>query len=289
MGFDAAGAAAAGRGADERVLPARPRRSSGRSPGRAAIVRPADRDRRRPGRSPSIWRSAPTACAFARPGAGDRPAGRLARGVRGRRSTQGEPRLRRGAACHSGRTSAGTPRSTSWRRAEARSRIRSMLRPRPGLSARLSDMLDCGLLGAIFPEFEKIHCRVIRDFYHKYTVDEHTLLTIRDARVAVASGEREPRAFRLDPQRSPRARAPDARPALPRRRQVARRRARPPRASRLAGPMLARLRLPEHDRQAVEFLIAHHLAMSQRGVPPRLRRPRHGRRSSPRSSATKSF
>ncbi len=40
-------------------------------------------------------------------------------------------------------------------------------------------MLECGLLGAIFPEFEKIHCRVIRDFYHKYTVDEHTLLTIR--------------------------------------------------------------------------------------------------------------
>ena len=50
----------------------------------------------------------------------------------------------------------------------------------PGLYARLSEMHDCGLLNQIFPEFEKIHCRVIRDFYHRYTVDEHTLLTIRD-------------------------------------------------------------------------------------------------------------
>ena len=52
--------------------------------------------------------------------------------------------------------------------------------PRPGLYARLSEMHDCGLLGRIFPEFERIHCRVIRDFYHRYTVDEHTLLTIRN-------------------------------------------------------------------------------------------------------------
>src|SRR5436190_18958398 len=40
-------------------------------------------------------------------------------------------------------------------------------------------MHDCGLLGRLVPPFETITCRVIRDFYHKYTVDEHTLLTIR--------------------------------------------------------------------------------------------------------------
>src|SRR4029453_11333624 len=28
--------------------------------------------------------------------------------------------------------------------------------------------------------FQRIYCRVVRDFYHKYTVDEHTLLTIRN-------------------------------------------------------------------------------------------------------------
>lgn len=55
----------------------------------------------------------------------------------------------------------------------------AMLRPRPGLYARLSDLHDCGLLGRMLPEFQAISGRVTRDFYHKYTVDEHTLLAIR--------------------------------------------------------------------------------------------------------------
>jgi [protein-PII] uridylyltransferase len=54
------------------------------------------------------------------------------------------------------------------------------LKPRPGLYARLSQMHDCGLLGRVFPEFQSISWRVVRDFYHKYTVDEHTLLTLRN-------------------------------------------------------------------------------------------------------------
>ncbi len=54
------------------------------------------------------------------------------------------------------------------------------LKPRQGLYARLSEMHDSGLLGQMFPEFKAINCRVVRDFYHKYTVDEHTLLTIRN-------------------------------------------------------------------------------------------------------------
>ena len=41
-------------------------------------------------------------------------------------------------------------------------------------------MHDSGLLGQMIPEFKAINCRVVRDFYHKYTVDEHTLLTIRN-------------------------------------------------------------------------------------------------------------
>jgi [protein-PII] uridylyltransferase len=58
--------------------------------------------------------------------------------------------------------------------------VRDLLRPRPGLYSDLSELHDAGLLGRIFPEFDAIHCRVIRDFYHKYTVDEHTLLTLRN-------------------------------------------------------------------------------------------------------------
>jgi [protein-PII] uridylyltransferase len=60
-----------------------------------------------------------------------------------------------------------------------RLQLLKLLRPRRGLYARLSEMHDSGLLNRIFPEFAKINCRVVRDFYHKYTVDEHTLLAIR--------------------------------------------------------------------------------------------------------------
>ncbi|MEQ1759045.1 MAG: HD domain-containing protein [Vicinamibacterales bacterium] len=63
---------------------------------------------------------------------------------------------------------------------EDRAALLRFLTPRVGLYARLSEMHDCGLLGRIFPEFQAISWRVVRDFYHKYTVDEHTLLTIRN-------------------------------------------------------------------------------------------------------------
>lgn len=56
----------------------------------------------------------------------------------------------------------------------------ALLQPRAGLYDRLSEMHEAGLLGQIMPEFKRIDCRVVRDFYHKYTVDEHTLLTIRN-------------------------------------------------------------------------------------------------------------
>ena len=64
--------------------------------------------------------------------------------------------------------------------AQDRGALLRFLKPRPGLYARLSQMHDCGLLGRVFPEFQAISWRVVRDFYHKYTVDEHTLLTIRN-------------------------------------------------------------------------------------------------------------
>ncbi|HTM25905.1 MAG TPA: HD domain-containing protein [Vicinamibacterales bacterium] len=75
--------------------------------------------------------------------------------------------------------------------ARHRAALLRFLAPRQGLYARLSEMHDCGLLGRIIPPFQAITCRVIRDFYHKYTVDEHTLQAIRNLeRLAVES---EPR------------------------------------------------------------------------------------------------
>jgi [protein-PII] uridylyltransferase len=40
-------------------------------------------------------------------------------------------------------------------------------------------MHEAGVLTAIFPEWKRIECLVVRDFYHRYTVDEHTLLAIK--------------------------------------------------------------------------------------------------------------
>jgi [protein-PII] uridylyltransferase len=64
--------------------------------------------------------------------------------------------------------------------ADHREALLRLLAPRTGLYARLSEMHDCGLLGRLVPPFQAITCRVVRDFYHKYTVDEHTLLTVRN-------------------------------------------------------------------------------------------------------------
>ena len=64
--------------------------------------------------------------------------------------------------------------------ADDRMSLLALLKPKQGLYARLSEMHDCGLLGRVFPEFQAVSWRVVRDFYHKYTVDEHTLLTIRN-------------------------------------------------------------------------------------------------------------
>src|SRR4029453_1027323 len=73
-----------------------------------------------------------------------------------------------------------------------RDALLALLKPRPGLYARLSEMHDNGMLGQMLPEFKAISCRVVRDFYHKYTVDEHTLLTIRNLeRLLEARPERE--------------------------------------------------------------------------------------------------
>ncbi len=43
----------------------------------------------------------------------------------------------------------------------------------------LQTMRDTGILFALFPDYELVDCLVIRDFYHRYTVDEHTFITIK--------------------------------------------------------------------------------------------------------------
>src|SRR6185295_15281096 len=58
--------------------------------------------------------------------------------------------------------------------------VLDMMKDRKGIYNALLTMHEAGLLGRIFPDFEEIRCRVIRDFFHKYTVDEHSLIAIRN-------------------------------------------------------------------------------------------------------------
>ncbi len=58
--------------------------------------------------------------------------------------------------------------------------VLEMMKDRKGIYNTLLAMHEVGLLGKIFPDFEEIRCRVIRDFFHKYTVDEHSLIAIRN-------------------------------------------------------------------------------------------------------------
>ena len=55
-----------------------------------------------------------------------------------------------------------------------------LFRPRPGLFSILRELHDAGLLVVLFPEFESVQNRMVRDFYHRYTVDEHSLRAIRE-------------------------------------------------------------------------------------------------------------
>jgi [protein-PII] uridylyltransferase len=48
----------------------------------------------------------------------------------------------------------------------------------PHAAEALRAMHSLHLLPALFPEFAAVDCLVVRDFYHRYTVDEHTFQTI---------------------------------------------------------------------------------------------------------------
>jgi [protein-PII] uridylyltransferase len=145
--------------------------------------------------------------------------------------------------------------------AEDRAALLRFLTPRPGLYARLSEMHDCTVLGRMIPPFHAITCRVVRDFYHKYTVDEHTLLTIRNLeRLSDAAPERQRFASLLRDLASPEllvlalllhdvGKWQDEEHAAE--------------SVRIAEAYLDQLRLPEANRETVLFLIREHLRMSQ--------------------------
>ena len=142
-----------------------------------------------------------------------------------------------------------------------RAAVLRLLRPRSGLYAALSQMHDCGLLGRLLPEFQAISWRVVRDFYHKYTVDEHTLLAIRNFERLLSTNESYRQRFKT---------IADGVPSLEllvlslllhdvgkwRDDEHA------PESVRMAVDVLDRLQVTEEARDTVLFLIRNHLRMS---------------------------
>jgi [protein-PII] uridylyltransferase len=143
-----------------------------------------------------------------------------------------------------------------------RHQLRHLLFPRPGLYARLSEMHDCGLLERIFPEIERIHSRVTRDFYHKYTVDEHTLLAIRNLELLRTTAERARQRLKS---LLAEVHAPELITLALLYHDTGKWRGEEhvTESLRLADAMFERLQLPEEARRTVEFLIRNHLEMSR--------------------------
>lgn len=65
----------------------------------------------------------------------------------------------------------------------------------PHTALALRSMQDNGILRMIFPEWEAIEYMVTRDFYHSYTVDEHTIVTIENLQSLARSAEPGRRRF----------------------------------------------------------------------------------------------
>ena len=144
---------------------------------------------------------------------------------------------------------------------EERDRLLRILRPRPGLYHRLSEMHGCGLLGRMFPEFQKVYCLVIRDFYHKYTVDEHTLQTIRSLEGLCTPKTRSRKRFGSLLAELPN---PELLVLALLFHDVGKwtNRNHSEEGVRMAAGAMRRIKLPEAGVATVEFLIRHHLSMS---------------------------
>lgn len=131
----------------------------------------------------------------------------------------------------------------------------------PHAPLALRAMAECGFLGVLLPEWNRIEHLVVRDFYHQYTVDEHTMVTLDvlaelpraeasgAARFAALLEETGSEAWLLRlalllhdiGKGSGRDHSEES--------------------ERIAGEFLARMGMEAGDRETVLFLIRHHLAL----------------------------
>jgi [protein-PII] uridylyltransferase len=125
----------------------------------------------------------------------------------------------------------------------------------PHAAAGLRAMQDSGVLLNALPEWGNIECAVVRDFYHRYTVDEHTLVAV-DSIEAIADGRFKELLKEIE------------HPALVRMALLLHDigkgsgRDHSEEAVDVAGAVLTRLGAPKEDLEAIVFLIRDHLVLS---------------------------
>jgi [protein-PII] uridylyltransferase len=122
-------------------------------------------------------------------------------------------------------------------------------------SVGLRAMQESGVMASALPEWRNIECLVVRDFYHRYTVDEHTLVaigsleTMTDGRFKDLMSEiDDPWLLRFA------LLMHDIGKGSGRDHAVA--------SLEIARAVMERLGTPETDRETVEFLVLRHLDLS---------------------------
>ena len=130
---------------------------------------------------------------------------------------------------------------------------RVLLLPHAALAVR--SMHETGVLTAMFPELEHIECLVIRDFYHRYTVDEHTLVAMQsvgeahDSYAGLLSEVKQPDLLMFA------LLFHDSGKGAPGRGHV-------DGSVHFARAAMGRIQMPSQDRETVLFLIEKHLVLS---------------------------
>ncbi len=125
----------------------------------------------------------------------------------------------------------------------------------PQASLGLRAMQEAGVLPNALPEWRNIECLVVRDFYHRYTVDEHTLVaigsleTISDGRFTDLMSEiQDPWLVRFALLMHDTGKGSGRDHTLA--------------SVDIARAVMDRLGTPDADRETIEFLVLRHLDLS---------------------------
>jgi [protein-PII] uridylyltransferase len=132
----------------------------------------------------------------------------------------------------------------------------------PHAATALRVMHSTGLLTRLIPEWTHIDCLVTRDFYHQYTVDEHTLVTLESLEELRDSKDSERQKFRTLLHETASWEVLRLALLLHDIGKGGGTGEHTGESLRLATAVMERLGVPQSERETALFLIAHHLDLS---------------------------